>query len=121
MRSAVRILSLLTVSTLSLAGCREKRSSEISFVIAPDASARLATVECRSSSTGACHFTFSTESSPTEIKLDVGETITVKNVTSNTMYCGEASKPALAKCQFRAVGYRRHTEQKKWSSDKAKI
>ena len=75
MRSVRRVSAFAALSVLLLAGCRRERTSEVSFVVTPDLASRTATVECKASSTGVCHFTFSSEASPSELSVKAGEII----------------------------------------------
>jgi hypothetical protein len=106
----LRLLAAASL-TLALAGCHHTRSSRIAYTLTPSDDA--VTVTCNHSSSDKCHFAFAGPSTPSLATIDVGSTITIKDIPVGTEFCAESHAVTLDNCsRSRTTGKTQNVEKR---------
>ena len=111
-------LCLAACALLTATGCRSRQHKiNIEFSTEPDLAAQTLTLECRASSSGTCHFTFTSGFQPDEVAVKASDSVTLHGNLSNTLYCAEITRPDIATCDKSSIAPKRQTTTRSTRSD----
>lgn len=101
--------SIAAVALVLLAGCNgNPKNTRLEFVLTPEDGGHTAVVSCADSSSGTCHFLFKDGAKVvSNIHIETGTTLAVRDLPSNAQYCGAVSATGLADCSLQPMPVKR--------------
>lgn len=88
---------------LLLAGCDspKNRNTRLDFTLTPQDGGHTAVLACQDSSSGSCHFLFKDGTKVvSNVKVESGATLAVRDLPSGVRYCGSITATGLADCSL---------------------
>lgn len=98
--------ALLALSLVFFTGCNgnNSRNTRLEFELTPEDGGRTAVVSCQDSSSGTCHFLFKQGSKVvSNVHIETGTTLAVRDLPLNAQYCGSVSALGLADCSLQPL------------------